>query len=279
MKTILVPTDFSPIAENALWFAADMAKHINGCLLLLHVYQVPITVSEVPMVMINADELKAESETNLHELKETLEKNTMGSVPVFFQSRLGSVGTELEDICETIHPFAVVMGTHGSTRTASTAFGSNSLAAIRRLHVPVMLIPPGASFRPIQKIGLACDLKKVCDTTPEKEIKTIVKEFGAELHVLNVDSRFEHFAPHGREQTAVLHNMLEELHPHYHFIYRENIEESLDDFAQRNDLDFLIVVPKKHAFPEGLFHRSCSKKLAARAHVPVMAIREPETII
>jgi len=275
MKTIIVPTDFSPVAENAMWFATDMARHINASILLLHVYQVPVTVSEVPMVMINADELKAETEQNLQELKAMVDKATMGSVPIFIQSRLGSVGTELEDVCSTIHPFAVVMGTHGGSRAESMVFGSNSLTAIRRLHVPVMVIPPGSAFRPIQKIGLACDLKKVEATTPQKEIKAIVKEFGAELHVLNVDCHFEHFAPAGREQTAVLHNMLEELHPHYHFIYRDNIEASLDDFAQRNELDFLIVIPKKHAFPEGLFHRSCSKKLASHAHVPVMAIHEP----
>lgn len=275
MKTIIVPTDFSPIAENALWFAADMAKHINACILLLHIYQVPVTVSEVPMVMINADEIELESNNHLLVLKAVVEKKTMGSVPVFIQSRLGSVGTELEEVCESIHPFAVVMGTHGSSYPGSTGFGSNSLAAIRRLQVPVMVVPPNAIFRPVQKIGLACDLKKVHASTPEKEIKMIVKEFGAELHVLNVDARFEHFGPAGREQSALLHNMLEELHPHYHFIYRENIEESLDDFARRNDIDFLIVVPKKHAFPEGLFHKSCSKKLAANAHVPVMSIHEP----
>ncbi|MBS1563086.1 MAG: universal stress protein [Bacteroidetes bacterium] len=275
MKTIIVPTDFSSIADNALRFATDMAKHIRASLLLLHVYQVPVAVSDMPMVTLNADEMKADSERDLAEAKDRIVQSTMGSVPVFTQARLGSVSTELEDICKSMQPFAVVMGTHGDSRTMPTVFGSNSLAAMRRLHVPVMLIPPGVSFRPVQKIGLACDMQKVAPSTPEKEIKTIVKEFGAELHVLNVDRRFEHFAPSSRQEAATLQNMLEELHPHYHFIYRDNIEESLDDFAQRNDLDFLIVVPKRHAFPEGLFHRSCSKKLAAQAHVPVMAIHEP----
>lgn len=275
MKTILVPTDFSPIAENAMWFAADMARHIKAGLLLLNVYQVPVVIGEVPMTMLNADELRSESEAHLEELRQQLVKTTMGAVPVFIQARLGSAGTELEEVCRHMRPFAVVMGTHGSNKTGRNLFGSTSQAAIRRLHVPVMVIPPGATFRPVQKIGLACDLKKVEATTPEKEIKTIVKEFGAELHVLNVDTRFEHFAPAGREQAAALQNMLEELHPHYHFIYRDDIEESLDDFAQRNQLDFLIVVPKRHAFPEGLFHKSCSKRLATQAHVPVMAIHEP----
>jgi len=276
MKTILVPTDFSPASENAMWFAADMARNIGACVLLVHMYQLPVSaVSEVPMMMLNADELRDECEVQLNALKERVEKTTLGSVPVFTQSRLGNTGIELEDICDTLHPFAVVMGMHGKGGVETMVFGSTTLNAMHHLRVPVMIIPAGSSFRPVLKIGLACDLKRVEATMPGKEIRAVVKEFGAELHVLNVDKRFEHFAPEGREQTTVLHTMLAGLDPRYHFIHKDNIEESLDDFAQRHQMDFLIVVPKKHGFPEGLFHKSCSKKLAEHAHVPVMAIHEP----
>jgi len=259
-----------------MWFAADMARNIGAGLFLVHMYQVPVTaISEVPMMMLNADELKNKSEEQLQELKERVEKTTLGCIPVFIQSRLGNAGVELEDICDTIHPFAVVMGMHSKGGVETTVFGSTALTAMRHLHVPVMIIPPGSSFKPIQKIGLACDLKRVEATMPGKEIRAVVNEFGAELHVLNVDKRFEHFAPAGREQTTVLHHMLAGLDPRYHFIHKDNIEESLDEFAQRHQIDFLIVIPKKHAFPEGLFHKSCSKKLAEHAHVPVMTIHEP----
>jgi nucleotide-binding universal stress UspA family protein len=274
MKTILVPTDFSPVAENAMRFAADMAQHIKAAVLLLHVYQLPVVVSEVAMVMTGEGELRAESDERLNELKEKLEKLTMGRVPVFIQSRYGSVTNELEDACANINPFVVVMGTMGMGKMERMMFGSTTLTAIRRLHAPVMVIPPGVVFSPVQKIGLACDFKNVQTCTPKKEIKAVVNEFGAELHVVNVDRGFKHYAPAAREQSTLLHNMLEELHPHYHFICRENIEESLDEFALRNQIGFLIVVPKKHSFTGGLFHKSCSNELVTHAHVPVMAIHE-----
>src|SRR5690606_19398681 len=38
MKTILVPTDFSKAATNALNYAAALAKKENGRIILLHVY-------------------------------------------------------------------------------------------------------------------------------------------------------------------------------------------------------------------------------------------------
>src|SRR5882672_3117455 len=124
MKTILVPTDFSPIAENAMRFAADMAQHIKAAVLLLHVYQLPVVVSEVSMVMMSEEELRTESDERLNGLKEKLEKQTMGQVPVFIQSRFGNVTNELEDACTCINPFAIVMGTMGMGKVERMMFGS-----------------------------------------------------------------------------------------------------------------------------------------------------------
>ena len=55
MKTIIVPTDFSPIATNAMNFAADMAVNINASLMLLHVYQVPVSMPDVPVVLMDGE--------------------------------------------------------------------------------------------------------------------------------------------------------------------------------------------------------------------------------
>jgi len=69
MKTIIVPTDFSPISTNAMNFAADMAVNINASLMLLHVYQVPVSMTDVPVVMVSSEELRKSSEAKLQEIK------------------------------------------------------------------------------------------------------------------------------------------------------------------------------------------------------------------
>src|SRR6187402_1825308 len=83
MKTIIVPTDFSPIATNAINFAADMATNINASLLLLHVYQVPVSMTDVPVVMISTEELKKSSESKLQELKDALTHITSGKIKIY----------------------------------------------------------------------------------------------------------------------------------------------------------------------------------------------------
>ena len=58
MKTIIIPTDFSPIAANALHYGINMAQAIDASILLLHVYQVPITMTDVPIVLVSVEELQ-----------------------------------------------------------------------------------------------------------------------------------------------------------------------------------------------------------------------------
>jgi nucleotide-binding universal stress UspA family protein len=65
MKTIIIPTDFSPIATNALHYGIDMAQAIDASLYLLHVYQVPITMTDVPIVLVSVEELQKNAEERL----------------------------------------------------------------------------------------------------------------------------------------------------------------------------------------------------------------------
>jgi len=275
MKTIIVPTDFSPIATNAMNFAADMAVNINASLLLLHVYQVPVSMTDVPVVMVSSEELRKSSETKLQEIKDALTHITSGKIKVYTEARLGDVSDELEDVCKQIQPFAVIMGTRGTSGVERVLFGSTTLTAIRHLKCPVIVVPPGKEYGTgIKKIGFACDFDKVVETTPIQFIKTMVKEFGAELHVLNVDYEGRHFKPETPEESLMLHTLLEDLNPSYHFINHVDIEDGINEFVDENNIDLLIAIPKKHKLLDGLLKQSSTKQLVTQAHVPVMCVHE-----
>src|SRR5687767_9896132 len=123
MKTIIVPTDFSPIATTAMNFAAEMAANINASLTLLHVYQVPVSMTEVPVVLVSSEELRKSSEEKLEILKQELAYATSGKIKIYTEARLGDVSDELEEICKQVHPFAVIMGTKGASGVERILFG------------------------------------------------------------------------------------------------------------------------------------------------------------
>lgn len=275
MKTIIVPTDFSPVATNALHYAIDMAGALQASVLLFHAYQVPVSYSDVPIILVSVEELKKSAEERLETLKKEVEHISSGSIKVYTEAVMGNVADELELLCNKIQPFAVVMGSKGHSGIERVLFGSITLTTIRHLSWPVIAVPPGKTYgQGIRKIGFACDFKKVVETTPATMIKKIVNEFHAELHVLNVDYHDRHFTPETPEQSALLHTLLEEVKPQYHFIENKDMEAGINKFAESNNLDLIITIPKKHNILEALFSTSATRQLVFHSHVPVMCVHE-----
>jgi nucleotide-binding universal stress UspA family protein len=275
MKTIIVPTDFSPVSLNAVNFAADMAIAIDASILLFHVYNIPVSYSDVPVVLVSVEEMKKSSEAQLEDLKQKILHVTSGKIKVYAESKMGNTVDELEELCKRIQPFAVVMGAKGKTGLEKVVFGSTTLTAIRHITWPVICVPPGREFgKGIKKIGFACDFRQVVETTPVQFIRQMVNEFKAELHILNVDYKEKHFRPETPEQSFLLHNMLEDMKPQYHFINHQDIEEGINEFAETNNLDLVIAIPKKHKLLDGLFKHSSTKDLVFHSHVPVMCVHE-----
>lgn len=275
MKTIIIPTDFSPVAANAVNYGADMALAINASVLLFHVYNIPVAYGDVPVALLSVDEMKKGADENITRLKNDLEHITSGKLKIYTETRMGSIIDELEDLCNKVQPFAVVMGSVGHSAVERTLFGSNTLSAIKHLKYPVICVPKGKEYgRGIQKIGLACDFREVVETTPVSEIKEFVKEFHAQLFVLNIDHDNRQFRPDTPEQSALLHTALEEVHPEYHFITHKDIEDGINEFAEENNLDLVIAIPKRHKLLDGLFKKSSTRQLVFESHVPVMCVHE-----
>ena len=275
MKTIIVPTDFSPTATNAMTFAADMAVNINASLMLLHVYQVPVSMTDVPVIMVSSEELRKSTVAKLEEIRNSIKNRTAGKIKVYTDVRMGDVSDELEDVCKSIRPFAVIMGTRGASGVERVLFGSITLKAIRHLTWPVIVVPPGKEYGVgIKKIGFACDFDKVVETTPIQFIRNMVKEYGAELHVLNVDYESKRFKPETPEESLMLHTLLEGMDPKYHFINHPDIEDGINEFVEKNNIDLLITIPKKHKLLDSLFKQSSTKQLITQSHVPVMCVHE-----
>jgi nucleotide-binding universal stress UspA family protein len=274
MKTLIVPTDFSPVSINALNYAADMAQAIQASIILLNVYQVPVTFTEVPVVNLSLEEIRKISEEKTEKLKKDLEHVTSGKLKIYAESRLGDVVDEIETLCKTVQPFAVVMGTKGANPLERLFLGSNTLTAIRNIGFPIIVVPPGAVFSNIRKIGFACDFSEVVESTPGQKIVEICKTFDARLHVINVDYKSRHFKPETPEESLLLHTMLEELEPVYDFIEHPDVVEGINHFTETKGFDLLITIPKKHKLLEGLFSKSHTRDLVFHAHIPIMCLHQ-----
>jgi len=165
------------------------------------------------------------------------------------------------------------MGSRGVTGAGKFFLGSNSLSVISRTNTPVIVVPPGGRFLPYKKIGLTTDFKEVINKTPVVPIRALVSFFNAELHVLHVDYKQRNFNPDVPEQTLNLDMLLTGMNPTYDFIENKDVNEGINDFAEKNNIDLIVTLPQKHSFLESLFEKSLTRELLHHTHIPVMCIK------
>ena len=127
---------------------------------------------------------------------------------------------------------------------------------------------------PIRKIGLACDYKQVVINTPFELLKKVVKDFRAELHVMNVDFENKNFEPGMIQESFMLTELLKDLKPEFHSIEASDVVEGLNTFAQVAKLDWIVVIPKKHTLVQKIFTTSHTQQMLYHTSVPILCIHE-----
>lgn len=275
MKTIIAPTDFSALSVNAVNYAADLACAMKADLTIVHVFSIPVTYGEIPIQEFSAKEIFAGAEEGMSSLKEKVQARIGGKIRLNTELIEGDVVPSITDYCKLVEPYAVVMGSESGNVYERFLFGAKTISAMKKLSWPLIVVPAEAKFASLKKIGLACDLKEVIGTTPVLEIKNLVNEFRAELHVLHVNP--EHvgsFDPATIAESGWLQEMLTDLSPTYDFIEDDDVEEGINKFAKKNNLDLLVIIPKRRNFIDRIFQHSHSKRLILHTHLPVMAVHE-----
>jgi nucleotide-binding universal stress UspA family protein len=173
MKTVIVGVDFTVVSDNAVKYAVAMANNLGCSLVLINVFQIPITFSEVPVVNPTLEELHDISKSKLENLKDNI-LHTDSNLKIFIESRLGSVSEEIFALSQKLNPIAIVVGSHSKTGMEEFFLGSNTMEIIKTSTYPVIIIPKGAVFHDVKRIGIATDLKNVVEETPSVMIKRLL---------------------------------------------------------------------------------------------------------
>ena len=263
MKTIVVPTDFSPSADNAMHYAAQLAQVVNGAVVLVHVYQIPISMNDVPVMMVSVDDLKNNADNGLQRVKDQLQKS-FPALDIKTESRLGDVVDEVRDLCDQEKPFAIVVGKHGASGMERFLFGSTTLSIIRHATVPVISVPESTSTFQIKNIALAIDAKE--ENTPIQKIKEVIEDLSAKLSVVHIDT----------EKSAAKDLSVTTPDPGlaYTKIKDSEFVHGIETYVAENKIDMIVIVPHKHSLIERLFFKIHTTELVQKVRVPIMCMPE-----
>ena len=273
MRTIIVPVNFSKNSNNAAHYAADLARTIGAALNLVHVFQTPMVISEVPMPEYALKEMRETNLSLLKDLAADLLKRTDGKIKVSIDMEIGAIDKKIESFCVYKKTFMVVMGA-SSHSLQNTLNGSTTIRALRHLPYPLLVIPENAVFQPVKSIVVACDREDIDVGIPTflSTLREMTQLLGARLELLHVLTTGKEMAA----ETAGEYNSWKEtaktMAPELHFIRQSKVEDGILDYLQNHEADWLMVFPKKHFVLE--FHNSHSRQIVLTCSLPVMSIQE-----
>jgi nucleotide-binding universal stress UspA family protein len=274
MKTIIVPVDFSTTSANAAVFACKIAAFYGADIWLYHTYELPVALGEFAYPVFDMAEMQKAADGELAIFKGNILQQVESPITIHTLAEMNTLQDGLNELCENKKPDLVVMGISGKNALTQLLVGSNTIRAIHTIKYPVLVIPPLAAFTPIRKIGFACDFEKIQQNTPIPLLKKIVIDFNADLHVLNVDFNNTNFNEDTLNERFALNEMMGDIKPAYHNIESEDITEGINWFANKEKLDIIVVIPKKHTLVQKMFIRGHTKDLLYHTHLPILSIHQ-----
>lgn len=267
MKSIIVATDFSASAEQATDYAARLCQRLQASLVLVHTYQMPVTMSDMPVMMVSAEELKNSAEKSLMQSKDAI-LQMFPDLAVQVEARMGDLVDEINSLCDEMTPVAVVIGSKGYTGLERLLFGNTSMSVVRHCRFPVITLSAEGPARLPQKAALATDLKNI-DSMPADRVMNILQALGARLHIIHVAAGDEKVPD---ATKASLEMMFQPIHEGFTTIKDEEVVDGVNRFIYQHGIDMLIVMPQEHNLFEKVFFRLHTEGLIESTQIPVMAI-------
>ncbi|SFR33324.1 Nucleotide-binding universal stress protein, UspA family [Robiginitalea myxolifaciens] len=275
MKKILLPTDFSEVALNAIHYALEFYKDQECLFFLLHTYTPPVYHPEYilgsPGQIGLGDVMQEAAETRLKKLKHSLEEkfpNPNHSLRI--HAAFSTLVHEIHDRAAQEGVDLVIMGTKGATGAREILFGSNAVHVIKNSNCPVLVIPPGYSYQEPNIILFPTDYEIEYTGELLGPLTEIQKNHKSTVHVLHVSA-----GPELSARQAALRKLLKAKlgdTAHFHDIADTPLISAINEFKSEKPVNLLAMVRNKHTFVERLFIEPVIKNIGFHVNVPFLIL-------
>lgn len=273
MKRILFPTDFSETANNAFIHALEFANAVQGELILLHTFELPVIDNQFfpqnYMVMYESLELAQFDmfKEEIPKLRAIALQHNLGTVPMSHRLMDGSLLYNIEKAITEDKINYVIMGTEGATGWASFLLGSNTANVLDEIDIPILSVPSQAVYRKVKTIGFTTRFRPK-DRKALKKVLKLAKLYHAVVKCLYVKTA----------SSDVDANLIEEWKAEFsteavtfNVVLSDDIEGTILDFILYKDIDILTMLSYKRGFFEGIVNPSLTKKLTKNFEIPILS--------
>ncbi len=274
ISKILIPTDFSTVANNALQYAIQLAKKTNASIHLLHVNNIPIMDASFPNEVYQT--YTAEIEDFAKNSFENLENLYLNKSNLQFDKHTayGFVNDEIQEFAKNNDIDLIVLGTTGASGIQEILIGSNAASVVAKAEIPVLVIPPTSTFTDIKKIVYASDFNEP-EFPSVSRLAFFANLYEAEVNVLHIksfaDNLFDaehNFFSRNKENVEVNRWKIVKLPE------GESIIDSINNFVETEHPNLIVMAKHNRSFFDRLFHRSLSKQMAYHTKIPLLVLNK-----
>lgn len=275
MTRILLPTDFSENALEAIRYALTVYKDVRSSFYLLHTYTPPFYQSEFiigsPGQIGLGDVLQESSMAHLEKLKSRLEdefKNPKHTLVIH-----SAFSILLDEISRTVaaeNIDLIVMGTKGATGANEILFGTNTVHVIKKAKCPVIAVPPSFDYEAPKEILFPTDYEIEYKKEMLQPLLALVTQHKSRINVMHVRTGYDLNIIQQKHK-----GQLEKLFGDKALFHEEpdnGIIEAINAFQIKQRINLLVMIQNKHTFLERLFIEPVIKKIGLHLSVPFMVL-------
>ncbi|QES89447.1 universal stress protein [Rhizosphaericola mali] len=271
MNTIIVATDYSPEAENAMNYAASAAASIgNYEIILFNLYKLSVHTLNARSNSDFISETNASHQRKLNKASYQLEHAYGVKTTAYLAT--GDFDDEIEKCIKQYDAMMVVVGMPKKS-FEQDLMGNTTTKMLHMAKIPTLAVPLDVKYTPIKNILFACDIMRGVHKMILRQVQAVAKLFHAEVELFYVSEKLNELSHQEKADAAVQklrkNNDLD-------FVYKnvesseiiEAISAEIDEFHA----DVLVMVPYKYGFWNSIVHRSKTREMASGNKIPLFSI-------
>ncbi|WP_378187635.1 universal stress protein [Aquimarina sp. W85] len=281
MKTILVPTDFSNNAYNALLYATRLFKEKACKIYILNTFEVetPILTSRVDTTKgtLLYTQLSNTSKEGLEKTLHAIRRDCEGLNHMFETLSISkNIVDTIQQTIKNKQIDLVVMGTQGATSAKQYLLGSNTIHVLKSNTLcPTLIIPNEYVFTKPKDMAFSTDLRRFYSKKEVNPINTLMTMFHAHLHILHIREAGELEDSQQYNYDTLLAHLGDDTEVSLHWLTKKKEKtESISNYIKHNNIHLLYMVNYKHSFIERMTRESVIRKMGLSVEVPFMVIPE-----
>lgn len=275
MKRILVPTDFSEQAENALKLAAQLARKHDSEIYLLHMLELPLDLVDPVMGSRSNDLPEALFFMKLARKRfdEIMSQPYLQGIDVqekvhFHAAFEGIMETSKECDCDLI-----VMGSKGANGFKEMFVGSNTEKVVRTSDIPVLVIKNDHPNYRVKNFVFATDF----DSEAKKilpQVTRFANFFEAKLHLVYINTA-SNFLSSDEAELQMEDFMRDCGFDNYtlNVFNDRTVESGILNFAKKLDSNLVGIGTHGRSGIAHFFNGSISEDLVNHANRPVITFK------